>query len=61
MHRSLSESYMAVFNAAMTAAVDRVGQLPDEEIERLKHYSGIVGLAAGHVQAARTAQRRKTG
>lgn len=61
MRRSHSESYMQVFNAAMTAAVDRVRQLPDEEIARLRRYSGIVGLAAEHVQAARTEQNRKTG
>jgi len=57
----LSESYMQVFNAAMTAAVERVRQLPDEEIARLTRYSGIVGLAAEHVQASRTEQKRKTG
>ncbi|HEY8029789.1 MAG TPA: hypothetical protein VIE38_09800 [Gaiellaceae bacterium] len=61
MHRSLSESYMEIFNAAMTAAVDRVRQLPDEEIARLTRYSGVVGLAAEHVKASRTAQNRKTG
>ena len=61
MRRSLSESYMQVFNAAMTAAVDRVRQLSDEEIARLTRYSGIVGLAAEHVQAARTEQNSKTG
>jgi hypothetical protein len=52
---------MQVFNAAMTAAVDFVRQLPDEEIARLRRYSGIVGLAAEHVQTARTEQNRKTG
>lgn len=61
MRRSLSESYKQVFNAAMTAAVDRVRQLPDEEIARLTRYSGIVGLAAEHVQALRAEQKRKTG
>lgn len=45
----------------MTAAVDRVRQLPDEEIARLTRYSGIVGLAAEHVQALRAEQKRKTG
>ncbi len=52
---------MEIFNAAMTAAVDRVRQLPDEEIARLTRYSGVVGLAAEHVKASRTAQNRKTG
>ncbi len=61
MQRSLSDSYMQVFNAAMTAAFDRVRQLPDEEIARLTRYSGIVGLAAEHVKASRAEQNRKTG
>ena len=61
MQRSLSDSYMQVFNAAMTAAVDRVRQLPDEEIAELARYSGIVGIAAEHVKASRTAQSRKIG
>ena len=57
----LSDSYMQVFNAAMTAAVERLQQLPDDEIAELTRYSGIVGLAAEHVQATRTAQNVKTG
>jgi hypothetical protein len=61
MRRSLSESYMQIFNAAMSAAVDRVRQLSDEEIARLTRYSGIVGLAAEHVRASRAEQNRKTG
>ena len=52
---------MQVFNAAMTAAVERVRQLPDEEIAQLTRYSGIVGLAAEHVQASRIAHNSKTG
>lgn len=50
-----------MFDAAMTAAVDRMRQLPDDEIARLARYSGIVGLAAEHVKASRAAQSRKTG
>jgi hypothetical protein len=61
MQRSFSESYRQVFDAAMTAAVDRMRQLPDDEIARLARYSGIVGLAAEHVKASRAAQSRKTG
>jgi len=52
---------MQVFDAAMTAAVERVQKLPEEEIACLARYSGIVGLAAEHVQASRTEQNRKTG
>jgi hypothetical protein len=52
---------MQVFNAAMTAAVERLQQQPDDEIAELTRYSGIVGLAAEHVQATRTAQNVKTG
>jgi hypothetical protein len=61
MQRSFSESYKQVFDAAMTAAVDRVRQLPDDEIARLARYSGIVGLAAEHVKASRSEENRKTG
>lgn len=50
-----------MFDAAMTAAVDRMRQLPDDEIARLARYSGIVGLAAEHVKASRSEENRKTG
>jgi len=61
MHDSFSDSYMRVFDAALNAAVASVRQLPDEEIARLAGYSGIVGLAAEHVKAARSRRDRKTG
>ena len=52
---------MQVFNAAMTAAIERVRQLPDDEIAELARYSGIVGLAAEHVKMSRSAQSFNTG
>jgi len=55
------ESYMRVFDAAMTAAVDAVHRLPLGEVERLTRHSGIVGLAAEHVLATKRRARRKTG
>ena len=61
MDSSLSESYMQVFNAAMTAAIERMRQLPDDEIAELARYSGIVGLAAEHVKMSRSAQSFNTG
>ena len=61
MDNSFSDSYMQVFDAAMTAAVERIRELPDEEIAELARYSGIVGLAAEHVQTSRSAQSLKTG
>jgi len=59
MREPYDESYLRVFNAAMSAAVDAAWGLPDREIERLKRYSGIVGLAAEHVQTTRSRSKER--
>jgi len=59
MPEPYDESYLRVFNAAMSAAVDAASSLADHEIDRLARYSGIVGLAAGHVRASRSRSRER--
>ena len=60
MHGSYSEEYLRVFGAALSAAVEVAAELSDRELESLARYSGIVGMAAEQVKAAR-GQTRKTG
>jgi len=60
MRASYSEEYFRVFGAAFDAAVEAATRLSDQELDSLARYSGIVGIAAKQVRAAR-AQRRKTG
>jgi hypothetical protein len=53
MLREYEESYQRVFRAAFDAGVRIAEELPDEEVESLRKYSGVVGLVAEHVAMAR--------
>lgn len=57
MLEQYDEAHVSVFTAALDAAVAAVRRLSDAEIERLTQFSGIVGMAADHVQAERAANR----
>jgi hypothetical protein len=50
-----TESYMGVFRAALTAAVDEAKRRPPVEIEPLRNSPGIVGLSAEFVLTERAA------
>jgi hypothetical protein len=61
MRGSYSEPCLRVFGAAFSAAVEAALQLSDRELESLARYSGIVGMAAEQVKAARSDARDRVG
>jgi len=54
MAMSFSETYMDVFRAALTAAVEEADRYTTCELQALRTAPGIVGLAAEYVFDRRT-------
>jgi len=46
-------AYVRLFDASLTAGVAAAEDLPDEDLERLSSYTGIVGIVAQHVLTTR--------
>lgn len=53
------ETYRRVFRAAFDAGVRAAQDLPDEDIQTLRRYSGVVGLIAEHVALTRERAPRR--
>lgn len=53
------ERYRRVFRAAFDAGVRAAEELPDEDVQTLRRYSGVVGLIAEHVALTRKRAPRR--
>lgn len=53
MLQDYDDRYQRVFRAAFDAGVRSAEDLPDEDVEHLRRYTGVVGLVAEHVALTR--------
>lgn len=52
-------AYLRIFDATFSAGVEAAEELSDDDLERLAHCSGLVGIIAEHVRFARLGERRR--